>query len=88
MQKPRQLRPQACWEEHTCAVCFAAPGSQLALSPFDLQVGKAYATRASRAANKKEALALQEEGFARLEAVFSRGSYAGMAVTLEPVWIC
>lgn len=42
-------------------------------------MGKAYATRASRAANKKEALALQEEGFARLQAVFSRGSYAGAA---------
>lgn len=45
-----------------------------------LQVGKAYATRASRAASKKEAVALQEEGFARLQAIFSRGSYAGMFV--------
>ena len=44
-----------------------------------LQVGKAYATRASRALNKKDALALQEEGFERLAAVFSRGSYAGEA---------
>lgn len=42
-----------------------------------VQVGKAYATRASRAASKKDALALQEEGLARLQAVFSRGSYAG-----------
>lgn len=42
-----------------------------------MQVGKSYATRASRAANKKDALALQEEGFERLQAVFSRGSYAG-----------
>ncbi|KAL4425825.1 hypothetical protein ABPG75_009841 [Micractinium tetrahymenae] len=47
-----------------------------ALRRSTVEVGKAYATRASRAANKKEALALQEEGFARLEAVFSRGSYA------------
>ena len=42
-----------------------------------MQVGKAYATRASRAVNKKDAVALQEEGFERLQAVFSRGSYAG-----------
>lgn len=41
-----------------------------------MQVGKAYATRASRAASKKDALALQEEGLQRLQAVFSRGSYA------------
>ena len=42
-----------------------------------MQVGKAYATRASRATNKRDAIALQEEGFARLQAVFTRGSYAG-----------
>jgi nucleolar GTP-binding protein len=41
-----------------------------------LEVGKAYATRASRAANKREAIALQEEGFARMETVFSKGSDA------------
>ena len=41
------------------------------------QVGKAYATRASRATTKRDALALKEEGFERLQAVFERGSPAG-----------
>lgn len=41
-----------------------------------LEVGKAYATRASRAASKREAIALQEEGFARMETVFSKGTDA------------
>ena len=41
-------------------------------------MGKAYATRASRAVSKKEAVALQEEGFASMQSVFSRGSYAGL----------
>eukprot|EP00887_Chlorella_sp_A99_P004720 scaffold4.g4720.t1 len=41
-----------------------------------VEVGKAYATRASRAANKREAVALQEEGVQRLESVFSRGAFA------------
>lgn len=47
-----------------------------ALRRSTVEVGKAYATRASRAVSKKDALALQEEGLERLQAVFSRGSYA------------
>lgn len=38
-----------------------------------LQVGKAYAARCSKAVNKKEAIALQEEGFQTVEAVFTKG---------------
>lgn len=41
-----------------------------------IEVGKAYATRASRALNKRDAISLQEEGFIRMEGVFSKGSAA------------
>jgi nucleolar GTP-binding protein len=41
-----------------------------------VEVAKAYATRASRASGKREAVALQEEGLARVEAVFTRGAIA------------
>lgn len=42
------------------------------------QVGKAYAARCSKALNKKDAVALQEEGFERLEAVFAKGLWLGL----------
>ncbi|GAB4823843.1 hypothetical protein N2152v2_010889 [Parachlorella kessleri] len=41
-----------------------------------VQVGKAYAARCSKAVNKKEAVELQQEGFERLEATFTKGAYA------------
>ena len=63
------------------AVAAAGSGSRshvhCCVSGWHVQVGKAYATRASRATNKRDAIALQEEGFASLQAVFTRGSYAG-----------
>ena len=40
------------------------------------QVGKAYAGRAAKAANRKEALALAEEGSVTLAAAFSKGAPA------------
>jgi len=47
-----------------------------ALRKASVEVAKGYAGRASKAANKKEAIALQVEGFARVEAVFTRGAPA------------
>lgn len=40
-----------------------------------MQVGKAYAARCSKALNKKDAEALQVEGFERMEAVFAKGKF-------------
>ncbi|KAL4859859.1 Nucleolar GTP-binding protein 1 [Chlorella vulgaris] len=54
-----------------------------ALRRSTVEVGKAYATRASRAANKKEAVALQEEGFASLQAVFSLDELKDVAKSLR-----
>ena len=69
---PQRLVAHAAWAAapSACNSCFIPPCCRP-------QVGKAYATRASRAANKKDALALQEEGLERLAAVFARGSHAG-----------
>jgi nucleolar GTP-binding protein len=45
-----------------------------AVRKASVEVAKGYAARASKAANKKEAVALQIEGFERVEAVFLRGA--------------
>lgn len=50
----------------------APEGHQLAARR--VQVGKAYAARCSKALNKKDAEALQVEGFERMEAVFAKGT--------------
>lgn len=47
-----------------------------ALRKASVEVAKGYAARASKAANKRDALALQAEGFSRVEAIFNRGADA------------
>jgi nucleolar GTP-binding protein len=47
-----------------------------ALRKASVEVAKGYAARAGKAANKRDALALQAEGFARVEAIFNRGADA------------
>ncbi len=47
-----------------------------ALRKASVEVAKGYAARAGKAANKKDALALQAEGFSRVEAIFNRGADA------------
>lgn len=41
-----------------------------------VEVSKGYAARASKAGNRKEAVALQVEGFSRVEAIFQKGADA------------
>ena len=48
----------------------------IALRKASVEVAKGYAARSSKAANKREALALRQEGFSRVEAVYDRGSDA------------
>jgi hypothetical protein len=58
------------WQES----CPATPRQRgLLPRPVHVQVGKSYAARCSKALNKKEAIALQEEGFERVEAIFAKG---------------
>ena len=47
-----------------------------ALRKATVEVAKGYAARASKAPNKRDALAFQVEGFSRVEAVFNRGADA------------
>ncbi|KAL4523871.1 hypothetical protein Ndes2437A_g00437 [Nannochloris sp. 'desiccata'] len=47
-----------------------------ALRKASVEVAKGYAARAGKAANKRDALALQAEGFSRVEAIFNRGADA------------
>jgi nucleolar GTP-binding protein len=47
-----------------------------ALRKASVEVAKGYAARAGKAANKKDALALQAEGFSKVEAIFNRGADA------------
>ncbi|KAL4528330.1 hypothetical protein Ndes2437B_g00425 [Nannochloris sp. 'desiccata'] len=47
-----------------------------ALRKASVEVAKGYAARAGKAANKRDALALQAEGFSRVEAIYNRGADA------------
>lgn len=47
-----------------------------ALRKASVEVAKGYAARAGKAPNKRDAIALQTEGFSRVEAVFNRGADA------------
>ena len=48
----------------------------IALRKAAVEVAKGFATRASKAANKREALSLRDEGYERITAVYDRGSAA------------
>lgn len=47
-----------------------------ALRKASVEVAKGYAARAGKAPNKRDAIALQTEGFSRVEAIFHRGADA------------
>ncbi|KAL4523298.1 hypothetical protein Ndes2526A_g07996 [Nannochloris sp. 'desiccata'] len=72
----KKLKNEAARAKNRSASYDRAVTRVTALRKASVEVAKGYAARAGKAANKRDALALQAEGFSRVEAIYNRGADA------------